>query len=162
MTIRPATQNDFPALFAIYSAARAFMARNGNPTQWSPDYPSRWILQRDMDMGALFVGETKGILHCAFACIPGEEPSYARIQEGNWLNDRPYATIHRVASDGTLPGVFALCIAFCAARFPNLRIDTHRNNAVMQHLILKHGFTYCGVITVEDGSERLAYQRCLD
>ena len=29
----------------------------------------------------------------------------------------------------------------------------------MQHNLLKHGFTYCGIIYLLNGDERLAYQR---
>lgn len=42
---------------------------------------------------------------------------------------------------------------------PNIRIDTHHDNRVMQHLLTKHGFTYCGLIYLKSGAERLAYQR---
>jgi hypothetical protein len=29
----------------------------------------------------------------------------------------------------------------------------------MQHNIMKHGFSYCGIICLANGDERLAYQR---
>ena len=32
------------------------------------------------------------------------------------------------------------------------------DNKVMQHCILKEGFTYQGIISLEDGSPRLAYE----
>ena len=41
----------------------------------------------------------------------------------------------------------------------NLKIDTHENNVVMQNLLKKNGFTYCGRIYVDDGGERLAFQK---
>ena len=31
----------------------------------------------------------------------------------------------------------------------------------MQHLLDKNGFTYCGIIYLDDGTERLAYQKQL-
>lgn len=40
----------------------------------------------------------------------------------------------------------------------NIRIDTHRDNRIMQHNILKYGFSYCGIIYLLSGDERLAYQ----
>ena len=40
----------------------------------------------------------------------------------------------------------------------NIRIDTHRNNRIMQHCIDRYGFTCCGIICLESGDERLAYQ----
>jgi len=41
----------------------------------------------------------------------------------------------------------------------NIRIDTHKDNRIMQHNIEKHGFTYCGIIYLANGDERLAYQK---
>ena len=96
--------------------------------------------------------------HAAFALVPGEDPTYAVI-DGAWGSDAPYATIHRLASDGTCRGVFAAAINWAAARQPHLRIDTHADNHIMQTLITRAGFDYCGTITVADGSPRLAYER---
>lgn len=62
-----------------------------------------------------------------------------------------------MAGDGTVHGLFAACMAFCKGRMSHLRIDTHENNAVMRHLIAKHGFQPCGTIYVEDGTPRLAF-----
>ena len=79
---------------------------------------------------------------------------------GAWPDDAPYLTIHRLASNGKAHGVAKACFAFCAARGLALRIDTHRDNTVMQDLLRKNGFVYCGVIHLaENGEERLAYQR---
>jgi hypothetical protein len=55
-------------------------------------------------------------------------------------------------------GIFSSIIGWCKERDSNLRIDTHRDNHIMQHNILKHGFKYCGIIYLESGDERLAYQ----
>ena len=41
----------------------------------------------------------------------------------------------------------------------SLRADTHADNKVMQHLLESEGFTRCGIIHVEDGTPRIAYQR---
>ena len=50
---------------------------------------------------------------------------------------------------------------FCFSHDTNIRIDTHRDNKIMQHNILKHGFTYCGIIYLTSGDERLAYQKLI-
>ena len=44
---------------------------------------------------------------------------------------------------------------------PNIRVDTHSDNHIMQHLLARHGFTLCGTIYLASGSPRLAYQRLL-
>lgn len=36
---------------------------------------------------------------------------------------------------------------------------THRDNKPMQHVVEQNGFKYCGIIHLENGDERLAYQR---
>mgnify|MGYP003296922186 CR=1 FL=1 len=40
----------------------------------------------------------------------------------------------------------------------NIRIDTHHDNVVMQRLLKKLGFQYCGIIHLENGDPRLAFQ----
>ena len=40
----------------------------------------------------------------------------------------------------------------------NVRADTHKDNITMQNMLAKNGFVPCGIIHVENGSERIAYQ----
>lgn len=158
LTVRPATAADLPALAEIYRHARAFMAAAGNPTQWGTANPPQATLEEDIRRGQLFL-VCDGVTPCgAFALVPGADPTYAVI-EGAWRSDAPYATIHRLAGDGSRHGVFGAAVAFAAARYPHLRIDTHRNNHPMRTLIPRAGFAYCGVIHLADGSPRLAYER---
>ena len=158
LTVRPATAADLPALAEIYRHARAFMAAAGNPTQWGTTNPPMVTLEEDIRRGQLFL-VCDGDTPCgAFALVPGSDPTYAVI-EGAWRSDAPYATIHRLAGDGSRHGVFAAAVAFAAARYPHLRIDTHQNNRPMRTLIPRAGFAYCGVIHLADGSPRLAYER---
>lgn len=157
--IRPARAEDLPALIPIYDAARRFMAEHGNPTQWAASgYPNGEDLAEDIRLGQLYVLDEGGALHGAFVLQLGEEANYRQI-DGAWLSDAPYGTIHRVASDGAVPGLFDACLAFCRDKIAHLRIDTHENNAVMRHLIVSRGFLPCGVIRVEDGTLRLAFER---
>ncbi len=156
--IRPARADELAAVEAIYAAARRFMAANGNASQWGDAYPPTELLASDIEKGQLYVLDCGGAPHGVFAFIGGEEPTYARIEGRGWLSDAPYRTIHRLAADGAVKGVFARCISYCKQRCGHLRIDTHENNRVMRHLIEKHGFAPCGTIWVQDGSPRLAYE----
>lgn len=159
MLIRKAISEDMDEILRVYAAARRYMAENGNPTQWGSTNPPRETLEADIVKGDLYVGvDVDGRVTMAFALIFGDDPTYEVI-EGKWLNDKPYATIHRIGSDGRVHGAFAACVEYAAARCKNLRVDTHRDNATMQHLITKHGFSYCGIIYIADGTPRLAYQR---
>ena len=74
------------------------------------------------------------------------------------MSDDIYGTIHRVAGDGRIHGVLAMAVQFCEQSINHLRIDTHNDNKIMQHVIEKNGFKRCGIIHVNDGSERIAYE----
>lgn len=161
MTVRPATSADLAAMLAVYAAARAFMAAHGNPHQWGDDgYPARALLEEDIALGRSYVVQGEGgAVHGTFMFAPGPDPTYAVIEEGAWIDDGPYGVIHRIASDGQVRGLLSTAVAFCAQRCPCLRIDTHRDNAVMQRALAKCGFVRCGVIRLENGDPRIAYHR---
>lgn len=161
---RLATENDLPRILEIYEYARGFMRKNGNSTQWAGGYPKIEMLRDDIAHGNLYVF-TEGSasnnaekIHGVFAFIIGEDATYKRIDNGAWLSDTTYGTIHRIASDGEVRGVFAKSVEFCKTCCPHLRIDTHADNLPMQHLIEKCGFSKCGIIYTYDGSPRLAYE----
>ena len=158
--IRKAVKADTPRLKEIFAAARQFMVETGNHTQWTDGYPSDELLQADIDSGDCYTIANDGEhIVATFVLRPGDDPTYSTIYGGAWLSDCPYATIHRIASSGEVRGVMHRVITFALSRYKSLRIDTHRDNLPMQKVITGSGFRYCGVITVEDGTERLAYQK---
>ena len=73
-----------------------------------------------------------------------------------------YGTIHRIAGNGKGRGLLKACVEYCSQFVPNLRIDTHNDNIVMQNDVAKNGFTKCGTIYVEDGTPRIAYQKIIE
>ena len=159
--IRPATIDDIPRIMSLFDEARDIMRSDGNMSQWAGGYPQREVAERDIANGHAFIVEDSNSESVAyFAFIPGIEPTYHKIYQGQWLDDsRPYATIHRLASTPQSHGVARECFSWCWQHCQNLRIDTHRDNRIMQHVIEGFGFTYCGIIFLTDGSERLAYQK---
>ena len=100
-------------------------------------------------------------IHGSFYFAIEEEPNYRKIDDGSWLSDVPYGVIHMVASDGTIHGFLQQIVAFCERQTKHLRIDTHHDNKVMQHVIAKNGFSRRGIIYLvnEDGSARIAYEK---
>ena len=42
-----------------------------------------------------------------------------------------------------------------------MRIDTHVDNTGMQNLLLKLNYNYCGIIYLENGDLRLAYEKLI-
>lgn len=159
MEIRKTETGDVETVVGIYEKAREFMRRSGNPNQWRPDYPSKESLLQDIKNDGSYVCLHEGRIVATFFFVIGEEPTYKVIKEGEWLNDQPYGVIHRVATDGTVKGVMHQVLDFCFGKIPNIRIDTHRDNKVMQNSLLRYGFEYCGIINLANGSERVAFQR---
>lgn len=141
------------------------MRQNGNLHQWTGGYPSREILEADIAADSSFVclDDTQAIVGTfCFRYGIASEPTYATIYGGAWLNDKPYGVIHRIASAGKVGGIFAACLAWCRGYVDNIRIDTHRDNRVMQELLIRHGFSRCGIIYLANGDERIAFQREFD
>lgn len=159
VSIRHTRVEDIPRLQALFSHARSFMLETGNPSQWTAAYPSEELLRKDIGSRDSYVVEDeKQTVIATFVLRGGVDPTYDVIYEGRWLNDAPYATIHRIASDGTRKGILHLVMQFAQLDYNNIRIDTHRDNQVMRNAIAKEGFVYCGIIHCWNGDERVAYQ----
>lgn len=159
MEIRRTREEDLEELFRIYQRAREFMAARGNPNQWGEDYPPRDRIRRDAREGISYVCTEKGEIAAVFCYLFGEDEDYKRIYEGAWLNGAPYGVVHRLASSGRARGAAGVCLDWAYGRCKNLRIDTHRDNLIMQRLLKKQGFARCGKILVRDGGERIAYHK---
>lgn len=155
--VRPARMADLERIEAIYAYARKFMAEHGNPDQWGNSYPLRQWLEMDIAENALFVIEGPVEIHGVFYFTIGEDPTYGEIFNGAWKSHSPYGTIHRIAGDGS-GGILKTAVVFCREQIDHIRIDTHKDNTVMQSALDKQDFQYCGIIYVEDGTPRLAYE----
>ncbi len=158
MTVRRAITEDLQAIMVVLDAAKGIMRASGNTGQWVNGYPSEDIILTDIANAAGFVAEEDGVVVAYFAFIPSPEPTYSYIEGGAWLNDAPYHVVHRIGSYPHVHGVFKVIMDWCFSQDPNIRIDTHRDNRIMQHCITRYGFTYCGIIYLASGAPRLAYQ----
>ncbi len=159
MTIRKAKPTDLSSILKVYEIAREYMRKSGNPDQWGTDKPKQELLEEDIRKGQLFVGESEdGAIRFVFAFILGEDPTYSYIEDGAWLSDEPYGTIHRIAGDGTVSGVVQKAVTYGRQWVSSIRIDTHEKNTTMQHVVEKLGFVRCGIIYISDGTPRIAYQ----
>lgn len=155
-TIRTAEFEDLDRIEQIYAYARDFMAAHGNPTQWGTTEPPRDQLVDDIHRKLLYVVTSDTDIHGVFYFYIGEDPDYDRIYEGSWRSDSPYGTIHRIAADGS-GGILKTAVAFCRDRISHVRIDTHADNTVMQNALTKLGFSRRGIIYIQDGTPRIAY-----
>ena len=158
--IREAKSTDMVAIMQVMDAAKNIMRQSGNMHQWSDSYPSETAIMADMERNSGYVIEDSDKIVGYFAFLPSPEPTYREIYDGEWLDDtQPYHVVHRIASYPDVHGIFNSIMDFCFSHDTNIRIDTHHDNKIMQHNILKHGFTYCGIIYLLTGDKRLAYQR---
>lgn len=158
--IREVRLADMDAIMQVFSAAKRIMRQSGNMHQWGEGYPSEDVVKADMEKKGAFVVEEENKVVGYFAFLPSPDPTYNRIYDGKWIDDeQAYHVVHRIASYPEVHGVFSSILDFCSSLDRNIRIDTHRDNTIMQHNLLKHGFTYCGIIYLLSGDERLAYQR---
>lgn len=154
-----ATEADLPRILEIYDIAKAYMRASGNPNQWNGAYPDSETLRTDIEKQRLYVYKKDGRIHGVFMLLLEEEPTYAYIEDGSWREETPYGTIHRLAGDGEVRGLFAKCVAFCESKVKYLRADTHFDNHTMQHLLEKNGFERRGIIYLKNGDPRIAYQK---
>ena len=160
--IRKARPTDMADIMQVMDAARKIMRQTGNRNQWGENYPSEADITRDMEKNGGFVIEDEGKVVGYFAFLPSPEPTYYKIYEGKWIDDeQPYHVVHRIASYPQVHGIFSSIMDFCFSQDTNIRIDTHRDNKIMRHNMLKHGFTNCGIIYLLSGDERLAFQKTL-
>ena len=158
LCLRNGTLEDMERIMEIYSYAQEYMIRSGNPSQWGHSYPGKDLIRTDIRQGACKVIYDENGIHGVFALFEEPDPTYSNIENGQWLNDTPYLTIHRIAGDGKVHGLFQYAVNCCKQKTSNIRIDTHRENKTMQRLIEQNGFRKCGTIYVRDGSARIAYQ----
>lgn len=159
MEIRKTRIDELDTVMKIYAYARKFMAEHDNPTQWGNNKPSREQVEADILAGKSHVCVEGEEIAAVFYFAQEEDPTYARIYEGQWLNDEDYSVVHRIASAGTVKGAGSFCMRWACAQSQNVKIDTHKDNYVMQNMLKKNGFKHCGTIYLEDGEPRLAFQK---
>ena len=159
MLIRKTRPADLSAISKIYENAKRFMKDSGNPNQWNKGKPNVDTAREDMENGVGYVAEENGEILAVFMFSQEPDPTYAKIYDGEWISDAPYGVIHRIAVAKQGQGIVGYCLDECFSWCKNLRIDTHRDNLPMQRALLKRGFVYCGIIYLENGDDRLAYQK---
>ena len=157
MTIRKTREEDLPKVMQIYDEAKAYMRQTGNPNQWVGGHPAQALIEADIKAGKSYVCEKDKEVVAVFYFNIEEDPTYKKI-DGAWLNEKPYAVIHRIARGANGKGSGEFCINWCCKQYLNIRIDTHKDNGPMFALMDKLGFKRCGIIWIASGDERVAFQ----
>ena len=166
MIFRKTTIEDSASVLEIICQAQEYLKQK-NINQWQNGYPNSNSIIEDIQKGYSYVMEEDGVIIGTMAIVLDGEPTYEHIYEGNWNTDgTSYVTLHRVAvrndwkGQGIAGAMIEEVVSMCQNyKMKSIRIDTHRENSSMQWMMKKNGFDYCGIIYLEDGAERLAYER---
>ena len=165
MEVRKTTVKDVDTVMKIIEESKEYF-REQHINQWQDGYPNRKTILEDIIQGIsyLLVDENNAIIATAAISFYGEE-TYNQI-DGAWLNDEAYVVIHRIAVNKANKGqnLASILINFAhleasLKQIYNIRIDTHKDNYSMQRFLLKNNFTFCGIISLDSGDKRLAFQR---
>ena len=176
LQFRRAQMRDIPDIMRTVREAQAFM-RTLEIDQWQDGYPEQSTLEKDIEIGQLYVFSEDGpdpgapgsiAAFAALSLLP--EPVYDAL-EGEWLTQGPCLTIHRMALDdahrgsGLASRIIDRAAAIArSAGFAGLRADTHPGNKAMRRFLEKQGFSCCGTVlyAVRKGDPlRVAYERPL-
>jgi hypothetical protein len=159
--IRKASYEDIPELMELFAKARGIMRASGNMHQWNDGYPSEEVVRNDISDGVchLLCDDCDGSIIATMAFIPGPDPTYAVIYDGEWLDDSPYHVIHRIAVREPGHNAAGKLFEWAFKHTSSLRIDTHKDNVIMHHILKKHGFAHCGRILLMNGDPREAFQK---
>ena len=169
MTIRSATKKDIPSIMEIIKDAQLHLA-NQKIDQWQDGYPTVEIIENDIANNESFVVvNERDIPFATTMFTTSPEPTYTNI-EGNWVTpvSISYGVIHRLAisakhrKQGMAKSVFQeFENRLVKNNIYSMKVDTHRGNKGMQHMLTSIGYQYCGVIYLESGDERLAFEKVL-
>ena len=162
--IRRAVAEDVQAIMEIVADAQSLL-RDCGVDQWQDGYPTAEIILQDIVRNESYVVVNDGqIVGTAVISFAGEV-TYNQI-DGRWINDNPYAVIHRLAVRSTARGtgiakqLFAYAEELCRERsIGDIRVDTHRDNNIMRNLLSVIGYKHCGEITLLSGAKRIALQK---
>lgn len=159
MEIRKSKLSDLEKIMNVYNEAKLFMISSGNPNQWIDGYPRKSLIESDIMSNNSYVCINEDKIVGTFYFYIGNDVTYNYIEKGKWLNDDLYGVIHRIASLKSSRGVGRAMLDYCFSLINNIKIDTHHDNKVMKNFLIKFGFTECGIIYLENGDERIAYQK---
>lgn len=168
MKVRPAKKEDLANIMTCVRRLRKEYFETNNIPQWQGDYPARENFAADIEAKRLFV-MYMGECLIGFASVGFEaDPCYAEVEGGAWKDDGAYAVVHRFGINpdwhgmGMGKALMGLADKLCESKKVSaIRADTHEQNAGMIHLLEKCGFEKRGVIHLENGDPRLAFEKNL-
>jgi Acetyltransferases len=167
MIFRKTVKTDINDVMNIISQAQAYFKEQGID-QWQNNYPNIETIKNDITNNHSYVLiKESNIVATAAVSFDGEK-TYNTIYEGQWVSNNEFAVIHRIAvhskykglglSSEIIKNVEELCLN---KGVYSIKVDTHEENLSMQKLLKKNDFMYCGIIYLEDGNKRIAFEKTL-
>ncbi|WP_050615101.1 GNAT family N-acetyltransferase [Bacillus testis] len=167
MEFRKTVESDIDRIMMIIKQAQLYFKQNGID-QWQDNYPNRQTFKQDIANGCSYVLEKEGKIIGTSVISFDEEVTYRNIYDGQWLSTGDSAVIHRLAVDSQYKGLGISSVIMkqaermCAEKhIHSIKVDTHEENMPMQRLLEKNGFTYCGVIYLQNNSKRVAFEKII-
>ena len=182
MNFRKSTFDDVDRILEIIEKAKIELKKLGLD-QWQKGYPDRGVIENDIKLGISYVLEDiekneNGVKSQSFTKIlgtivlsPKKEIPYSKI-EGKWITNDDYIVIHRLAVNSEIKnkGIATKILEFSEKeciknKILSIKADTHENNEPMKRFLEKNGFSYCGVIYLNKGTDigekRIAYEKII-
>ena len=165
MQIRKAIPADAESIMHNFRQAQAGLRVQG-VNQWQNGYPNMEIVDMDILSGNCLVCVVNTLIAASFVLTFEPEETYDHIYSGQWISEGQYGVIHRMAAADAFKGrglgaaMIEKAEQIALSRGINsIKVDTHRDNNPMQNLLKNNKFEYCGIIYLDDGQERLAFEK---
>ena len=140
--------------------------------QWAGTYPNIESFLSDLENNVVYVYEEDEAILGASTIQYSIDHNYDYI-DGAWLNDEPYASIHRIVVDrkAQCKNIGSKLYKKCEEEIyknnvKNVRVDTYKLNNSMIRLLEKNGFTEVGIIYLSRTDvydrERIAFHKVLE
>ena len=167
MEFKQANHKDAASILAIIKEAQNYLKDRGID-QWQNNYPNTASISNDINQHNAYVLLKDNLIVGTVAAILGPDQTYKAIYDGEWLTSGAYGVIHRMAVNPKYHGLGLASMMIQQVEkmwkdkgISSIRIDTHTQNSGMQRLLAKNGFEYCGIIYLEDGNKRIAFEKIL-
>ena len=166
MKVRPAKKSDLSDVVNCAERIKnEYFLRHDIP-QWNDGYPAKEDFAADIEAGRLFVMYLGEALIGFISAAVEHEPNYDIVYDGEWKSTEPYVVIHRFGINpdwhgmGMGTSLYGIAERLCEARNVHaIRSDTHEKNEAMIHFLEKNGFERVGIIHLENGEPRIAFEK---
>ncbi|WP_252226746.1 MULTISPECIES: GNAT family N-acetyltransferase [unclassified Clostridium] len=167
MELKKSIEEDISNIMKVINEAQIYF-KEQKINQWQNNYPNIDTIKEDIknDYSYVFLKD-KQIVATVAISFDGEK-SYDTICDGKWISNCKYAVIHRMAvnnmykGEGIASKIIKNIEKICLNKdIHSIKIDTHIENKPMQNLLKKNNFQYCGIIYLEDKSERIAFEKVI-